>query len=253
MGVPTRTAEPSDAVVPLRVTAAAGLLASLVVGFGVIDLVTAIAPGPQWESLRMLEAGWGILFGVVVPVALAVQIRRGGGPVAAVQQLVVVSASLALATLMTMKAGEVLLVLVLTAFTAVVIALHPARSRLLAVGGTPSRVLAALATLAVVPAGVYAEQMAANRRAGVMGDNTLGFQHWTVQSALPVCLVLLVALGALRTDGWRVPAAAGAAGTIVLGTIAIMAGDVAGNFGTGWAIAAIAWGGLVGLVVVNPR
>ena len=86
---------------PSRVIAAVGLVASLVAGFGVIDLVTALAPGPAWESLRMLEAGWGIVFGVLLPIALAVQIRRGGGPVAAVQQLVVVTASLALATLLT--------------------------------------------------------------------------------------------------------------------------------------------------------
>jgi hypothetical protein len=170
-------------------------VASLVAGFGVVDLVTALAPGPEWESLRMLEAGWGIVFGIVIPIALAAQTRRGGGPVAAVQQLVVLTASLALATLLTTRTREWLLVLALAASTAVVAAVHPARSRVFAAGGTTDRVLAALATLAVVPAAIYAERVAANRRAGVLGDNTLGFEHWTVQSALPICLVLLVALG----------------------------------------------------------
>ena len=200
----------------------------------------------------MLEAGWGIVFGVLVPIALAVQIRRGGGPVAAVQQLVVVTASLALATLLTTKAHEWVLVLVVAAFTAVVVALHPARSRVFRAGGARDRMLAVLAALAVVPAGVYATDMAANRRAGLAGDNTLGFEHWTLQSALPICLVLLIALSALRTDGWRVPAASAAVGSVILGAVAIMAGDVPGDFGTGWAIAAIAWGVLAGLIAIRP-
>jgi hypothetical protein len=237
--------------VPSRLVAALGLAASLVAGFGVIDLVTALAPGPEWEALRMLEAGWGIVFGLVIPIALALQITRGAGPVAAVQQLVVVTMSLALATLATAKAREWLLVGVLTVFTAVVIALHPARSRVLRAGGSPDRALAALALLAAVPAGVYAARMAANRRHGLIGDDTLGFEHWTVQSALPVCLVLLLALSAAKTDGWRVPAASAAIGSVTLGAIAIMAGDVPANVGTGWAIATIAWGALVGLLAIT--
>lgn len=226
-------------------------MASLVAGFGVIDLVTALAPGPEWEALRMLEAGWGIVFGVLIPVALVVQIGRGAGPVAAVQQLVVVTTSLALATVLTTKAREWLLVLVLAVFTAVVIALHPARSRVFRASGAPDWTLAALAALAAVPAGIYAADMAANRRAGLGGDDTLGFEHWTVQSALPVCLVLLVALSAAKTDGWRVPAASAAVGGVTLGAVALMAGDVPANFGTGWAIGAIVWGALAGLVVLT--
>jgi hypothetical protein len=61
--------------------------------------VSALAPGPERVALQMLEAGWGIVFGVLIPLALVVQVGRGAGPVAAVQQLVVVTASLALATL----------------------------------------------------------------------------------------------------------------------------------------------------------
>jgi hypothetical protein len=45
--------------VPLRLVAGFGLLVSLVVNFGIVDLLTAIAPGPEWERVRMIEAGWG--------------------------------------------------------------------------------------------------------------------------------------------------------------------------------------------------
>jgi hypothetical protein len=74
-----------------------------------------------------------------------------------------------------------------------------------------------------------------------------------VQAALPICLVLLVALSAFRTDGWRVPAASAAAGAIIVGAIAIPAGDVSAGFSSGWAIATITWGALVGLVAFRRR
>jgi hypothetical protein len=126
----------------------------------------------------------------------------------------------------------------------------PGAARIFAAGSAPDRALAALAALAAVPAVIYAEQMAGNRRAGLPGDNTLGFEHWTVQSALPLCLVLLVALSAFRTEGCRIPAASAALGAVIFGAVAIMAGDVAGGIGAGWAAAAIAWGALVGLASI---
>ncbi len=136
-------------------------------------------------------------------------------------------------------------------FTAVIVALHPARTRLLVAEHRPDRALAALAAVAASLACIYAEQMAAERRPGVAGDETHGFEHWTAQSALAICLVLLVALRALRTEGWRAPGASAAAGAVILGGLASIAGGgVPGGFSIGWAIAAVAWGTLVGLMVV---
>jgi hypothetical protein len=67
----------------LRVVVGTAPVASLVINVGIIDPITAIAPpGPEWESARMLEGGWGSMFGVVLPIALAGQMRRGGRPVA---------------------------------------------------------------------------------------------------------------------------------------------------------------------------
>jgi hypothetical protein len=61
-------------------------------------------------------------------------------------------------------------------------------------------------------------------------------------------LVLLLALSAAKTDGWRVPAASAAVGSVTLGAVAIMAGEAPAGFDTGWAIAAIVWGVLAGVV-----
>jgi hypothetical protein len=216
-----------------------------VINFGIIDLLTAVAPSPEWEPIRMLEAGWGIVFGILLPIRFAAQLRRGGGPIASVQQLVVVTASMAVATLLTLKTHEWLLVLFWAAITAAIIALHPARARVFTRPRTADPVLAGLAALATVPAIVYAAQMAANRRAGLIGDDTNGFEHWTIQAALPIALVLLVALSALKTEGWRIPAASAAIGAAILGALAIADDGSSGDFTTTWGIAALAWSALI--------
>ena len=173
--------------------------------FGIVDLVTAIAPSGERVLLRMLEAGWAIVFGVLFPVGFAAQLRRGGGPVASVQQLVLLTASLALATLLTTKPHEWLLVAFWAAVTAAVVALHPARSRVVAFGRPADLRLAALAAAALAPAGVYAAQMASHDRAGLAGDDTNGFEHWTVQSAAAIAIVLLVALSAIKATAGASP------------------------------------------------
>ena len=229
----------------LRVVAGFALLVSLVVNFGIIDLLTAVAPSPEWEPVRMLEAGWGIVFGILLPIGFAAQLRRGGGPVATVQQLVVVTASMGVATLLTLKAHEWLLVLFWAAVTTAIIALHPARPQIFARPRSVDPTLATLAALATAPAAIYAAQMAANHRAGLTGDDTNGFEHWTVQAALPIALVLLVALSALKTPGWRIPAASAAIGAATLGALAIADDGSSGDFATTWGIATLAWSALI--------
>jgi hypothetical protein len=237
----------------LRIVAGLALLASLVLNFGLVALITAIDPSPEWQPVRLLEAGWGIVFGILLPIPLAAQLRRGGGPVASLQQLVVLTAALALATLLTLKAHEWLLVAFWAAVTAIIVALHPARAQLLAGPAKPDPVLATVAALALVPAAIYAAQMAANHRAGLPGDDTNGFQHWTVQAALPIALVLLVALSALKTDGWRIPAITAAIGAATLGLFAIVDKGSAGDLSTGWGAGALEWGIVVLLATARAH
>jgi hypothetical protein len=235
----------------LRVVAGLALLLSLVPNFGIVDLVTAIAPSGEWVPLRMLEAGWAIVFGVLFPVGLAAQFRRGGGPVATLQQLVVVTGALAVATLLTTKPHEWLLVAFWGAVSAAVIALHPERSRVLALRHGADPLLAALTAIAVVPAAVYAAQMAAKYRGGHPGDDTNGFEHWTVQSAAAIAIVLLVALSALKTDGWRVPAISAAVSAALLGALAIASDTGPADFPAGWGVATLVWSALLVLAAAR--
>jgi hypothetical protein len=237
----------------LRVVAGLALVVSLVLNFGIVDLLTALDPAPEWEPVRLLEAGWGIVFGILLPIGLAAQLRRGGGPVATVQQLFVLVTALAIATLLTLKAHEWLLVGFWAAVIAAIAALHPARKQLLTRPGKPDPILAVVAALALVPAAIYAAQMAANHRAGLPGDDTNGFQHWTVQAALPIALVGLVALSALQTDGWRVPAITAAIGAATLGLFAIVDKGSAGDLATGWGAGALEWGIVVLLATARAH
>ena len=237
----------------LRAVAGLALLVSLLLNFGIVDLITAIAPGPEWERVRMIEAGWGIVFGILFPIGLAAQLRRGGGPVASVQQLIVITASLAIATLLSLKAREWLLVAFWAAVTAAIAAFHPARRQLLARPRKPDPILATVAALAVVPAAIYATQMAAKHRAGFPGDDTNGFEHWTVQAALPIALVLLVALSALKTDGWRVPAITAAIGAVLFGALGVADTGSRGDVPTGWAWATLEWGLVVLLAIATAK
>ena len=78
------------------------------------------------------------MFAVVLPLALAAQIRRGGGPIAAAQQIGVVTIAVAIATTLGMNATELPLVLLLALFTAVDVAMLPARSRMFTLDRTPN-------------------------------------------------------------------------------------------------------------------
>lgn len=225
---------------------------SLVLNFGIVDLLTAIAPGPEWEPVRMLETGWGIVFGVLLPIPLAAQLRRGGGPVATLQQLVVTTAALAIATLLTLKAHEWLLVGFWAGITAIIVALHPARAQVFALRGRRGQadpILAIVAALALVPAVIYAADMAANRRAGLPGDDTNGFEHWTIQASLPLALTGLVALSALKTDGWRIPAITAATGAAVFGALAVVDKGSQGDLSTGWGAGTFEWAIVVLLAI----
>src|SRR6478752_7459419 len=127
--------------VALRITAGLALAVSLTLNFGIVDLVTAIAPSSEWEPIRLLEGGWGLLFGIVLPIALASQLRRAGSPVASLQQIAVVTLSLAFATILTVRAHEWLLVAALAAITVGIVALHPAPRGVLVAGAGRDRAL----------------------------------------------------------------------------------------------------------------
>jgi hypothetical protein len=165
-------------------------------GFGLIDLSVTWDPG--WPVV--LEASWGVFMTVLVGGAfLAVAVTPHRTAPALVALLVTLAAWL-LATAAGLEPQLLLFVGLLAVEGCIVLALLPRRERLRPASWSVSVPLLAVAAVGVVPWLVHAEGMfAANRRnAGVLiGDVTMGVDHYAVQGALAVALVALTVLAAV--------------------------------------------------------
>ena len=72
-------------------------LASLTINFGLIDLIDGYTGFVDQARNQVLDAGWGLVFGVVLPVGLLAQLRRPERRIAGIQQTGVVALALAVA------------------------------------------------------------------------------------------------------------------------------------------------------------
>ncbi len=232
---------PTRRLTALRVLAGLFAVSSVVLpGFGAIDLsVTWSSDWPQ-----VLEAGWGLYATVLVGAAFALVAVRPRRSRPAVAQLVVATAALAVAAPAADEPGLLWLVAVLAAQTAIVGALsvrvwdaRPA-SRVQATG-----VLLVLAGLGLVPWLAYALDMwALNREDRSDSDVTLGIDHYSVQGAVGLALVLLPLLAALRRDARPFVAVCAGIVAAYLGIVSYAWPDAAGGFSRAWSCGAIAWG-----------
>ena len=170
----------------LKALALVVALASLTINFGLIDLVDGFTGYVDQQRNQILDAGWGAVFGIVVPLGLLAQLRRPERRIAGIQQTSVVAFALALAG----AAGEQWWYLLLAAgvagASAVLLVLHPARETFLARGRHPEPTMLALAAVAAVPSLVYARRMASAQRNDLPPADAVsnGLHHWTVMTAL---------------------------------------------------------------------
>src|SRR5580765_2480936 len=72
-------------------------LASLTINFGLIDLIDGYTGYVDQARNQVLDAGWGLVFGVVLPLGLFAQLRRPERRIAGIQQTAAVGLVLALA------------------------------------------------------------------------------------------------------------------------------------------------------------
>lgn len=108
--------------------------------------------------------------------------------------------------------------------------------------GRPAPVSTLLALLALVPAAPYAWHMAGGTRAP---EYTWGLDHYPVQAAFAVALVLtalLAATSASRHEWVRwLPALTAAFSAAWMGVLSTLWPHRQGSFGTTWGWAAVAW------------
>src|SRR6476659_3235202 len=189
----------------LKAVALMVALASLTINFGLIDLMDGYTGYIDQARNQVLDAGWGLVFGVILPLGLLAQLRRPERRIAGIQQTAVVGFVLGVAG----AAGEEWRYLALAAgiiaACAVLLALHPARRTFLARGQHLDPVLLALAAVGAVPSLIYAWRMASAQRRELPPADAVsnGLHHWTVMTALGLLVLALILLAALRTCGWQ--------------------------------------------------
>jgi hypothetical protein len=198
-----RPTERAGSTGALAVVAAGLALASLTVGFGIVDL---LSPWILHEDTQVSDVGYGALAGLVIPVGLLAQLHRPARRVAGVQQ--VAAAALACLVAGTLARERPLLVAggIVAGAVVLVAALHPARRSLLA-RPRPSIPLLVLALAACLPGSQYVLHMACNERDGVLpADAHLGLQHWAALAAAALAVLFTALVAAVRTEGFAIPA-----------------------------------------------
>src|SRR6476659_10776983 len=111
----------------LKAVALMVALASLTINFGLIDLMDGYTGYIDQARNQVLDAGWGLVFGVIVPLGLLAQLRRPERRIAGLQQTAVVALVLAVSGVAGAKWRYLGLAAVIAGLCAVLLALHPAR------------------------------------------------------------------------------------------------------------------------------
>jgi hypothetical protein len=211
-------------------------------GFGVIDLsVTWNADWPQ-----VLEAGWGLFATVIVAAAFGLLAVWPRAALPALAQLLVAGLCLAVSAVAAKETRLFVLVALLGLQTAIVGGIAEARRRRiepLQPLSRSSRALFVVTVAAAVPWLSYALHMwELNRQNRSDGDVSLGIDHYSVQGALALALVVLPVSAAVRVRLRPfVPVCASVAASY-LGAVSLAWPEAAGGLGRAWSIAAIAWG-----------
>lgn len=217
----------------------------LTVGFGVIDLASGFLTGGDPRGTQVLSAAYGIIAGFVLPVAFLAQVGAPGSKVAALQQVAAVAVAFAVAGALGLDPLSFISVGMLAVMLAVLVWLHPERGRGFARPRMPNRLIGAFAAVAALPAMAYAIAVSANQRAALPPFEEASRPQaggWSGAAALAVTIVLVAALAAARTNGWRIPASTAGLAAVIFGLLCTLNPEAPGSVGPVWGAGAIAWG-----------
>lgn len=224
-----------------RAIAALSGMVWLVLFFGLADLLVVVVNDPGWRESYLLEAGWGVLFGLLVAVPLlAYAIRPSIGSGVVVAQLLAVAAAVAAAAVWSGHPGQ-LVPAALVSGNALMLGV------VAGVRYVPPPVDGALRLLVIAGAvggGAFAAGLVENHPM-VHPDITWGLDHLPMQAAIGLVVVSLgaVAAGAVggRAAGWRVPVWTLVGSIGWLGWWSAVYPDVPGSMDTGLGRAAVIW------------
>jgi hypothetical protein len=208
--------------------------------FGLIDLLVPLQD-ESFHEVLLLETGWGLVFVFLVAAPLiTAAVRPHAALSVALQQLVVVSGAVTVAALMSASPRHLLITIGLLP-TVLVIARGDAQS-VLKLSRQWSWVPGALVVAAAIPWFIYAATAAsAHRDESPPMDLTWEFNHWPIQAALPIAVVLIAAFAATYPPGWVVPTWCAGVCAAWLAVVSWFEPDLAASLGRAWALTALAW------------
>lgn len=214
------------------------LMALAIPGWGAIDL--GVSWSAEWNPV--LSGGWGLFFTVLVAVPFGVVAIRPGGAAPSIWVLWVAVAALALAAALGREPELVVLVVWLAGGTACV-ALPSVAERWRPLEPDGGWVAALGAAAVSSPWLAYAWWMSANNRQGRSDtDVSSGVDHYSVQAALGIAMVLLAVLATVWRRGRRQLGIHAGSCAIYLGILAYHWDGYPGAMSPFWAVLAVAWG-----------
>lgn len=247
------TTRPAARTLPRRSLGPVAILLTVALwtlNFGLIDLIDGFTGFVDQSRNQVLDAGWGAIFGILLPVGLLAQVRHPLHRIAGLQQTAIVAVSLVIAALTAEEWRYFGLVAAIIFALSILLALHPTRQEFLSGRGPMKPTLALAGLVAAAPCLLYAARMTSAQRRHLPPLDAVsnGLHHWTVMAALALSIPLLVLLASLGTNGWRIPAWSAALAAAAWGTSSLSAPSAhpAGSAGHPWAYAAIGWAIAVG-------
>jgi hypothetical protein len=209
--------------------------------YGLIDLL-AFAQGEQFHATLLLSTGWGLVFLFLTAAPLvALGLRASAVSPSALAELALVAAAVLAAAALSSSPRHLSVAAGLTATVAVLAVL--ARDRPWDVVRTWrwSAVPGTLVILATAPCCAYAWTSARTTGGAQLTDDTWGLDHWPVQAALPLALMLISALAAGHPTGWRLPTWTAGAAAAWFAVVCWLEPHLVGSVSRPWAAITLLW------------
>lgn len=173
--------------------------------YGLIDLL-AFAQGEEFHAALVLSTGWGLLFlFLTAGPLLALSLRASAVSPSALAQVALVAAAVVAAAALSSSLVHMFVSAGLIATVVVLAVLARDRPWYVVRTWRWSAVPGALVVLAFAPCCAYAWTSARTTGGAQLTDDTWGLDHWPVQAALPLALLLICGLAAGHPSGWRLP------------------------------------------------
>jgi hypothetical protein len=218
--------------------------------FGLISLVIGWFQGVEGVAGPVTELGYGALVGIILTMALLVQLHAPERKIAGIQQAALVAPALLIGSAMASDSQNVVPALILMPAVGILLALHPAREEFLRRGAGFSWKLLAITILGAIPLIAYALDMGA--QAQDLDGPPHHVQRLSTMAAMAIAIVLVGLLAAFKTHGWRIPPWSAGTAAIVFGLASTAFPDDPGAAGRGWGGLAIA-GGVLFIAVAESE